>query len=142
MGISTICTTHKFLPKEPQVYFFQRTMRTTTIVLASALVVIGTIMHAEPTFACGPSYADYEYYEERYSRICCGIRCSVKTDKMENSISMRTFSVAAREHVTGLTDTVDVVSVSVSLKLAVAFATVGLGLGLVIDIKKFENFKL
>ena len=55
---------------------------------------------------------------------------------------MRTFSVAAREHVTGLTDTVDVVSVSVSLKLAVAFATVGLGLGLVIDIKKFENFKL
>merc|ERR1712004_265534 len=88
MGISTICTTHKFLPKEPQVYFFQRTMRTTTIVLASALVVIGTIMHAEPTVACGLSYADYEYYEERYSRICCGIRCSVIKNRQNGELDL------------------------------------------------------
>ena len=56
--------------------FPKRTMRTTTIVLAFALVVIGTIMQAEPTSACWRNWADYEY-GERYSKYCCGKTCSV-----------------------------------------------------------------
>ena len=58
----------------------RRTMRTTTIVLAFALVVIGTIMLAEPTTACYKSYIDYfreTEYGKRFSRSCCGKRCSI-----------------------------------------------------------------